>query len=453
MPSTITDRIDGVTTSAAVKTPVKICTTTPITLSGVQTLQGVLLVAYTGPGLPADRVLVAGQTDTTTNGIYLVQTGAWTREPDFDGARDAVTGTEVLILGGTYANSIWILTCTDNPIIIGTSQLTFSQSSVGVFTATSTTSNTISVASKNFTINKNLILNVGQFLLIADASNASNYLHGQVTSYNATTGALVFNALDTGGTGTIISWVISQSGPQSSLGNNSVTNALLAQATAATLKGNPTNATANVQDISLSANSVLARGATLISAIALSASQLLGRGSSGDVAAITLGTNLSISSTTLNAAAGLITQQVRTMTGSVTTGSSTTPDDDTIPQSSEATQYMSQAITPLSSTSILTVDMVGVFSQSASNKVTMCLFRDATAAALAAVYASSANISNYPLTAPLTAAVTSASTASTTFKMLAGSDAGATLTFNGASASRKYGGVMASTIKITESTN
>lgn len=127
MPSTGIDRIDGNTTSVAVKSPCTVVSNAPIKLFGIQTIDGVLLQAGSGGFVLADRVLVNGQADPTCNGIYLVQKDKWKRAYDFDGPRDAVEGTLVSVRSGaTYANTLWELTTTDNPVIFGMSAITFS---------------------------------------------------------------------------------------------------------------------------------------------------------------------------------------------------------------------------------------------------------------------------------------------------------------------------------------
>lgn len=118
MVSTYTDRIDGVSSSAAIKAPCRVATTGNVTLSGLQTVDGVALAA-------GDRVLVKAQSDTTENGIYAAGVSAWSRSSDFDGSRDVVTGTLVYVTSGTAnADTYWTLT-TENPVSIGTSAIAF----------------------------------------------------------------------------------------------------------------------------------------------------------------------------------------------------------------------------------------------------------------------------------------------------------------------------------------
>ena len=113
MPSTMTDRLTGITTSVAVKAPVAAVATSNITLSGEKTVS--LVACVTG-----DRVLATAQTSSVDNGIWVVSTGAWSRAVDFNGAIDVRKGTVILVADGTsYRLS------TADPITIGTSSLTF----------------------------------------------------------------------------------------------------------------------------------------------------------------------------------------------------------------------------------------------------------------------------------------------------------------------------------------
>jgi hypothetical protein len=80
---------------------------------------------------------------------------------------------------------------------------------------TSTTSNSISVASKTFVLDATA--GQDQFWRAGDAVDASNGLNimtGTVTSYNATTQSLVCNMTTASGTGTFTSWRIGYRGPR-----------------------------------------------------------------------------------------------------------------------------------------------------------------------------------------------------------------------------------------------
>ncbi len=135
MPSTITDRLYGLTTSVAIKAPCRVATTAAITLSGVQTIDGVSVVA-------GDRVLVKDQADATDNGIWIVGAATWGRAADFDGSYDAVQGTLIYVLAGSgYASTYWEVT-TSGAIVIGADDVEFEMRAFGAlnrvseFTAT-----------------------------------------------------------------------------------------------------------------------------------------------------------------------------------------------------------------------------------------------------------------------------------------------------------------------------
>jgi hypothetical protein len=116
--------VDNVAAGIYVHASVKAATTANISLTGIQTIDGVSLVA-------GDRVLVKNQTTGSQNGVYVVAAGAWSRAPDFDGSpsNEVSAGDFLFVEGGTSNGSTgWVLT-TSGTINVGTTALTFSQMS------------------------------------------------------------------------------------------------------------------------------------------------------------------------------------------------------------------------------------------------------------------------------------------------------------------------------------
>lgn len=122
---TIIDRRYSVAEGTAVKAPVLVATTASITLSGLQSIDGVTVAEH-------DRVLVKDQTDQTTNGIYEASTGNWRRAKDFDGAFDVVDGTRVLVSSGSVNPLREFVVTTADPITIGTSNIVFTAREPGI---------------------------------------------------------------------------------------------------------------------------------------------------------------------------------------------------------------------------------------------------------------------------------------------------------------------------------
>jgi predicted acyltransferase (DUF342 family) len=112
--------VDSVSQGLDVKDSVRVATTGNITLSGLQTIDGVAVVA-------GDRVLVKNQTDAKTNGIYEVKSGAWSRTVDADVSSKLSPGMFTFVEeGSTNADSGWVLS-TDGAITLGTTLINFVQ--------------------------------------------------------------------------------------------------------------------------------------------------------------------------------------------------------------------------------------------------------------------------------------------------------------------------------------
>lgn len=105
------------------KDPVRATSTGAITLSGTQTVDGVALDA-------GDRFLY--QHGGADNGIYVVAAGAWARSTDANASDEVTRGLATTVLEGTTkgtgiatSNPVTFVLTTANPIVLGTTALTF----------------------------------------------------------------------------------------------------------------------------------------------------------------------------------------------------------------------------------------------------------------------------------------------------------------------------------------
>lgn len=121
--------VDALVNGLDVKASVRVATTEDSDLSGLDTIDGVTVVA-------GDRILVKSQTDGTQNGIYVAAAGSWSRATDCDVSAEVTSGFFTFVSEGTAnADSGWVLT-TNDPITVGSTSLTFTQfSGAGQITA------------------------------------------------------------------------------------------------------------------------------------------------------------------------------------------------------------------------------------------------------------------------------------------------------------------------------
>lgn len=111
--------VDSVAQGLDVKASVVVATTTNITLSAPQTIDGIAVIA-------GDRVLVKNQSAPATNGIYVVAAGAWTRATDTDTWNELISAFVFSEKGTTNADTGWVCTV-DAGGTLGTTAVTFSQ--------------------------------------------------------------------------------------------------------------------------------------------------------------------------------------------------------------------------------------------------------------------------------------------------------------------------------------
>jgi hypothetical protein len=159
----------------AIKAPVRAASTTNLTLSGTQTVDGVALVA-------GDRVLAAGQTTGSANGIYVVASGAWTRATDADENTELAGGTLVVVTAGTAnGDSLWGI-ISDGAITIGTTATTWARIIAG-------SSGTFSIAGAGLTATGSTVAVQPGNGIIADGSSTRVDPAVVVRKFSTTLGA------------------------------------------------------------------------------------------------------------------------------------------------------------------------------------------------------------------------------------------------------------------------
>lgn len=150
------------------------------------------------------------------------------------------------------------------------------------------------------------------------------------------------------------------------------------------------------------------------------------------------------------AGVGLVVQTLMTSYNAVATSvGSTIPNDDTIPQITEGDEFMTIAITPKSTTSVLIVEALFYGANANANDIIAALFRDSTANAIAAVGIYQATPSG-GVNIKVQAKVVSGALTATTFRLRAGAGSAGTTTFNGQTGARKFGTVDKSYISVRE---
>lgn len=134
--------VDAARNGLDVKGSVRLATTANITLSGIQSIDGITV--STG-----DRILVKNQSTATENGIYVANATSWTRSDDADTSEKVTPGMFTFVEEGTNSSDSGFVLTNNAVVNLGVTGLAFAQfSGAGQLTAGSglvKTGNTIDV--------------------------------------------------------------------------------------------------------------------------------------------------------------------------------------------------------------------------------------------------------------------------------------------------------------------
>ena len=163
--------VDSVAQGLDIKASVKAATTENGTLATAfdngSVIDGVTLAT-------GDRILIKNQTDATANGIYVVAaSGAPTRSTDMNAAAEFPGAFTFVEQGTTNADTGYV--CTNNSVIVGTTEITFAQfSGAGSYVA----GNGLTLTGNSFSINT---------AVTVDVSTAQTLTNKTLTSPSITT--------------------------------------------------------------------------------------------------------------------------------------------------------------------------------------------------------------------------------------------------------------------------
>jgi len=231
------------------KQPVLCATTANITLSGLQTLDGITVVA-------GDRVLVKNQGTASQNGIYLASATAWSRAPDADVWTDLISALVFVETGSTLAGSAWY--CSAQPGgTLGTTAVNWSNFSVA---ATYTAGTGLTLASYQFSIT-NTGVSAGAYGSASKTLTATVNAQGQLTVLAATDIAIANTQVS--GLGTMSTQAASSVAITGGTINGVTIGGTTAGAVTATLFTGPaTGLTGTATSLSIGGNAATATSAT-----------------------------------------------------------------------------------------------------------------------------------------------------------------------------------------------